>query len=87
MDVESLLINVLATETILIITKIIFKDIDSFSGSNKQTFTKLFCLAGQDNVLFNNKLFKQIDCEAMGITLGPLFANFFLGYLEQQYFK
>ena len=41
--------------------------------------------------MFNNKLFKQFDGMAMGgggggSPLGPLFANFFLGFLEQNYF-
>ena len=36
--------------------------------------------------MFNNKLFKQVDGVAMGSLLGPLFANFFLGYLEHKYF-
>ena len=46
------------------------------------------CLAVQDNVfMFNNKLFKQVDGVTMGSPLGPLFANFFLGFLEQKYFR
>ena len=62
MDVESLFTNVPVTETITIITDIIFKDTDVFNGFNKQQFTKLLCLAVQDNVfMFNNKLFKQVD--------------------------
>ena len=86
MDVE-LFTNVPVTETITIITDIIFKDTDVFNGFNKQQFTKLLCLAVQDNVfMFNNKLFKQVDGVAMGSPLGPLFANFFLGYLEDKYF-
>ena len=79
--------NVPVTETITIITDIIFKDTDVFNGFNKQKFTKLLCLAVQDNAfMFNNKLFKQVDGVAMGSPLGPLFANFFLGYLEDKYF-
>ena len=87
MDVESLLTNVPVTETISIITNIIFNDTDGFNGFNKQQFTKLLCLAVQDNIfMFNNKLFKQFDGVAKGSPLGPLFAHFFLGYLEQKYF-
>ena len=87
MDVESLFTNVPVSETITIITDIIFKDTEVFNGFNKQQFTKLLCLAVQDNVFtFNNKLFKQVDGVAMGSPLGPLFANFFLGYLEEKYF-
>ena len=57
------------------------------NGFNKQQFTKLLCLAVQDNVfMFNNKLFKRVDGVAMSSPLGPLFANFFLGFLEQEYF-
>ena len=36
--------------------------------------------------MFNTKLFKQIDGVAMGSYLDPLFANFFVGFLEQKYF-
>ena len=50
MDVESLFTNVPVTETISIITNIIFKDTDVFNSFNKQQFTKLLCLAVQDNV-------------------------------------
>ena len=75
------------TETISIITNIIFKDTDVFNGFNKKQFTKLLCFAVQDNVfMFNNELFKQVDGVAMGSPLGPLFANFFLSFLEQKYF-
>ena len=45
MDVESLFTNVPVTETISIITNIIFKDTYIFNGFNKQQFTKLLCLA------------------------------------------
>ena len=74
-DEDFLFTNVPDTETISIITKIIFKDIDVFNGFNKlHAFSKLLCLALQDNVLmFNNKLFKQVDGVAMGRTLDPLF--------------
>ena len=87
MDVASLFTVVPITETISIITDIIFKDTDVFNGFNTQQFTKLLCLAVQDNFfVFNNKLFKQVDSVTMGNLLGPPFANFFLGFLEQQYF-
>ena len=87
MDVKSWFTNVPVTETISIITNIIFKDTDVFNGFNKQQFTKLLCLAVQDNIfMFNNKLFTQVDVVAMGSPFGPLFANFFLGFLEQKYF-
>ena len=47
----------------------------------------MLCLAAQDNVfMFNKKLFKQVDGVAMGSYFGPLFVNFFLGFLEQKYF-
>ena len=36
--------------------------------------------------MFNYKLLKQVDGVAMGSPLGQLFANFFLGFLEQKYF-
>ena len=51
MDVESLFTNVPVNETISIITNIIFKDTDVLNGFNKQQFTKLLCLAVQDNFL------------------------------------
>ena len=87
MDVESLFTNVPVTETISIITNIIFKDTDVFNGFNKKQFTKLLCLAVQDNVfMFIKKLFKQVDGVALGSPLGPFFTNFFLGFLEQKYF-
>ena len=87
MDVESLFINVPVTETISIITNIIFKDTDVFNDFNKQQFTKLLCLAVQDNVLmFNNKLLKQVDGVTTGNPLGRLFANFFLGFFRTEIF-
>ena len=87
MDVEFFFTNVPVTETISIITNIIFKDTGVFNGFNKKQFTILLCLAVQDNVfMLNNKLFKQVNGVAMGSPLSPLFANFFLGFLEQKYF-
>ena len=34
--------------------------------------------------LFNNKYYKQIDGVAMGSPLGPVLANIYIGYIEQQ---
>ena len=88
MDVEILFTNVPNIETISIITNIILKETDVFSGFDKQQFTKLFYVAVLDNVhMFNNKLYKQVDGVAMGNPLGPFFANCFHVYLKQKYFK
>ena len=37
-------------------------------------------------LMFNNKLFEQVDGVAVGEPSWPTFAHFFLGYLEQKYF-
>ena len=36
--------------------------------------------------MVNNKLFKQVNGVTVGSSLGLLFANFFLGYIEQKHF-
>ena len=38
-------------------------------------------------LLFNNEYYKQIDGVAMGSPFGPTFANIFLSYHEQIWFK
>ena len=36
---------------------------------------------------FNNNMYRQIDCVAMGSPLGPALANIFVGHQEQKLFN
>ena len=88
-DVCSLFTNVPLLETIDIILNKLFPNQDSiFNGFNAISFRKLLELAVMDNnFIFNQKVFKQIDGMAMGSPLGPTFANIFMCHLEEMYLE
>ena len=44
-------------------------------------------MATQGIFMYKNKLYKQVDGVAMGSSLGPTIANFFLAHLETALLK
>ena len=56
-----------------------------FHGFDKSQFTKLLEIVVQDTrFLFNKDIYKQVDGVSMGSPLGPIMANIFMCFLEEQ---
>ena len=87
-DVKSLFTNIPLTETINIITEVIYKQGAKYTPNfPKVIFKKLLLFATDGMFMYNNKLYKQVDGVAMGSPLGSSLANFFLGYYEDILFQ
>ena len=84
---ESLYTNVPLTETIDIITKIVFPNQpQSFLGLNRVSFTKLLDIATRNCFfLFDKKLYRQCEGLGMGLPHYPVFANISLAFHEEQW--
>ena len=84
-DAENLYSNVPLTETIDIITNIVFSNqAQSFLRLNRVSFTKLLDIATSNCFfLFDKKLYRQ--CEGLGFPHSPVFANIFLAFHEEQW--
>ena len=78
-DIESLFTNIPLQETLDIILRLLFPNLDAkFKGFNKKQFKTLLELATTTSTfLFNNKLYEQVDGVAMGSPCGPTLANIF----------
>ena len=89
LDVESLFTNVPVKDTIdIILNKIYNSDINPLDIP-RNLLKKLLeiCTMEAPFLSPDNKLYKQIDGVAMGSPLGVLFANFYMGHLEETLFK
>ena len=83
-DVKSLFTNIPLEETIKIIAQYIFANKNSvIIPMSKLIFTRLLRLATQGMFIYRDIMYQQIDGVTMGNCLGPTFANFFLGHLEE----
>ena len=84
-DVESLFTNVPLQETIdICVNSLYYNDDILIKGLNKVQFNNLLNLALKDTYLmFNDKLYQQIDGVSMGSPTGPVLANAFLCFHEQ----
>ena len=83
-DEVSLFTNVLEETTQIIANYLFDKDNPNTPPMEKHAFIKPMKLATQGMFLYIGELFKQIYGEAMGSTLGPTLANFFLANLENK---
>ena len=85
-DVTSLFTNIPLQATVeIILNKIFYDDSVLFHGFNKIQFKKLLEIAVQDtHFLFNGDIYKQVDGVSMGSPLGPIMANIFMCFLEEQ---
>ena len=85
-DVESLFTNIPVNETTDIITSLTFPEgVNNYNGFSKKQFVKLLQLCTQDTYFFfNDKVYQQTEGMAMDNPLGPIFADLFLGYLEEK---
>ena len=74
-------------ETIYLIADTIYSDEVAVKPPfTKESFIKLLKVATGGMFMFNNKFYQQVDGVAMGSPLGPTFANFFLGHIEEKMF-
>ena len=86
--VESLFINIPVQETIDIATLLAFPDenVLIYQGFTKKNFIKLLQLCTKDSYFtFNDKLCHQKEGMAMDNPLGPIFADIFIGYYENEW--
>ena len=82
-DVTSLFTNIPLNETTDIILNNLSDDHVSKFGLDKSEFSKLLDMAACNNIFtFEGKLYNQIDGVAMGSSLGPVYADVFMGFNE-----
>ena len=87
-DVDNLFTNVPVLKTINIILDRIFPTNKSaiIHGMNKDNFESLLKLVVTDSYFtFNDQLYRQIDCVAMGSPFGPIFAYIFMSAHESKW--
>ena len=81
LDVESLFTNVPLDETTDIIVEQIYGTRMKENNILKSDFRKLLEFATKGSVfIFDGQYFRQVDGVAMGLPLGPAYANAFLCY-------
>ena len=77
-DICSLFANVLLRETIHIRL-----DTETVYNLNRQHMAKLLSFAvKENNFVFNDTMYEQLDGVAMGSPLGPVLANIFMANME-----
>jgi hypothetical protein len=85
-DVKSRFTNIPLDETISIIVNKCFYNTSRFHGFTVGQFTRLLNLSAKNcHFLFDGVLYKQVDGDAMGSPVGPLFANIFLSFHEKSW--
>ena len=88
LDVDPLFTNIPLEETIDICTNTLFENTEKVEGLSKIEFEELLSLATKKSyLLFNRKLYKQVDGVAMISPLGPMLANAFLVHFEKNWLK
>ena len=85
-DVTALYTNVPTTEAINICTEKLFPtDTTMINGLGREEFSRLLSLTCSNNqFLFNNKLYEQLDGLSMGNPAAPAIANTFMCHFEEQ---
>ena len=86
-DVENLFTNIPLAGIIEICIQSLFTDSNSTAlGMDRNQFRTFLQKSVLNSFLmFNDKLFKQIEGLGMGLPLGPSFANIIMSYYEQQW--
>ena len=83
LDVNALFTNMQLDETIDICVK---KCYTLFKGISKNDFCDLLNFATKESFFtFSSKFYIQVDCFAMGSTLGPILAHIFLSLHEENW--
>ena len=86
LDVDSLFINM--PLAIAIYTNTLFENTEKSERFIKNRILRTFYLFLQKNsILFNGKLYKQVDIVDVGSALGPALANSFLLYFEKYWLQ
>ena len=87
-DITSLFTNIPIDETIDIILDQLFSSAQLFQGFSREQLKQLLNLSVKNcHFTFRGRFFDQIEGVAIGLPLGPLFANIFLSYHEQNWLK
>ena len=89
MDVESLFTNVPVQETIELICKRIYHSDETPLTIPEDTLRSLLQICTMEAPFYgpDNNMYVQHDGVAMGSPLGPLFANFYMGSIEEKIFN
>ena len=87
MDVDALFTNIPLDEAIDICVKKHFQSWETLvQGISKIDFCDLLNLVTKESIFkFQNKFYIQVDGVAMGSPLGPILANIFLSYHEENW--
>ena len=86
LDVESLFTNVPVNETISIICEYVYKNENMAPPAIPEQLLRdalAMCTLQSPFRHPNGKLYLQVDGVAMGSPLGPTFANFYMGHVEE----
>ena len=89
LDVESLFTNVPVDETINIIIELVYNSKNKPPKIPSNLLKELLNICTKDLVFKTpqDQIFQQINGVSMGSSLGPLFANFYMAYLEHVIFS
>ena len=83
LDVDSIFTNIPLDDTTNNIIEKLFSENETVQNLNRDQFKCLLTLATKESyLLFNGKLYQQVDGLAMGSPLGPTLANIFLCHCE-----
>ena len=89
LDVESLFTNVPIVDTIDIISDYVYRNPDKLPPQIPETILKALlelCTSKSPFISPTGQIYQQIDGVAMGSPLGPTFANYYMGHLENKIF-
>ena len=87
-DIRSLFTNIPLQEVLNICINDLFATETHVRGIQKDVLHELLTFATTDvQFSFDDTTYKQIDGVAMGSPLGPILANIFVGYMEEQLFR
>ena len=89
-DAESLFTNVPVDETIEMILDRVYRDAEAPKLNIPEEALKSLlqiCTKKAPFITHRNELYTQVDGVAMGSPLGPLFANFYMGVVEERVFS
>ena len=90
LDVESLFTNVPISDTINIISDYMYRNPDKHPPQIPETILRSMlelCTSKSPFLSPSGQYYQQVDGVAMGSPLGPTFANFYMGHLENKVFN
>ena len=90
LDVESLFTNVPIVDTIDIISDYVYRNCDKLPPQIPETILRAMlelCTSKSPFISPTGQIYHQIDGVAMDSPLGPTFANYYMGHLENRIFN